>query len=229
MLQISLLDFRNRRPGLDGHNLYFSIYTPKPISAADMPLLVLSTSSEGLQVAEFPASFSAPSISANTPATCPAARWIEVRIPLDDIQSASIYTFRPEYMQSLTLLPGTALTTSAHTLIVDEIRVADAPSFAQRLICSHRISAPPATIATSNSNGTSGDPAGLARYVIYRSEDGGKFTPIGTQIPGIHRYEDFLGKSGVHASYKIAAADWSFHESPPIERSCRIHSRTQRR
>ena len=53
-----MLDFRNRRPGLDGHNLYFSIYAPQAIPAADMPQLVLSTSSEGLQVAEFPASFS---------------------------------------------------------------------------------------------------------------------------------------------------------------------------
>src|SRR5581483_4722720 len=53
---ISQLDFRNRRPGLDGHNLYFWIYSPQSIAAADMPRLVLSTSSEGLQVAEFPAS-----------------------------------------------------------------------------------------------------------------------------------------------------------------------------
>lgn len=68
--QISVLDFRNRRPGLDGHNLYFWIYAPRPISAADMPQLTLSTSSEGLQVAEFPASFSTPIALANTPAMC---------------------------------------------------------------------------------------------------------------------------------------------------------------
>ena len=124
---ISLLDFRNRRPGLDGHNLYFSIYTPQPISAADMPLLVLSTSSEGLQVAEFPASFSAAINLGKYTGDVPGGRWIEVRIPLGDIQSASIYQFRPEYIQSLTFYQGNA-DNIRHTLIVDEIRVADAPT-----------------------------------------------------------------------------------------------------
>ena len=209
---ISLLDFRNRRPGLDGHNLYFSIYTPQPISAADMPLLVLSTSSEGLQVAEFPASFSAAINLGKYTGDVPGGRWIEVRIPLGDIQSASIYQFRPEYIQSLTFYQGNA-DNIRHTLIVDEIRVADAPT-------PHDALAAPTDLRATGYDRhvelewNSADPRDLARYVIYRSEDGGKFTPIGTQIPGIHRYEDFLGKSGVHASYKIAAADWSYHESP---------------
>jgi exo beta-1,2-glucooligosaccharide sophorohydrolase (non-reducing end) len=210
--QISMLDYRNRRPGLDGHNLYFSIYTPQPIAAADMPLLVLSTSSEGLQVAEFPASFSAPLNLGKYTGDVPASRWIEVRIPLADIQSAFIYTFRAEYLQSLVFYQNRA-DNIRHTLIVDEIRVADAPA-------PHAsVSAPQDLRATGYDrhvelewNAT--DSAALARYVIYRSEDGNKFIPIGTQIPANHRYEDFLGKPGVHARYKVAAADWSFHESP---------------
>jgi hypothetical protein len=209
--EISMLDFRNRRPGLDGHNLYFWIYVPEAIAAADMPQVVLSTSSEGLQVAEFPASFSRPIDLGKYTGAVPAARWVEVRIPLADIQSASIYTFRPEYLQSLTFSQGTA-DNLRHTLIVDEIRVADEP-------------APRATLAAPTDLHAGGydrhielewnadDSANLGRYVIYRSEDGGSFIPIGIQIPGIHRYEDFLGKSGVQARYKIAAADWSYRES----------------
>ncbi|WP_348262922.1 glucoamylase family protein [Telmatobacter sp. DSM 110680] len=210
--EISVLDFRNRRPGLDGHNLYFSIYTPQPIAAADMPLLVLSTSSEGLQVAEFPASFSTPLNLGKYTGDIPASRWIEVRIPLADIQSASIYNFRPEYTQSLIFYQNRA-DNIRHTLIVDEIRVADASA------THSSFSAPKNLRATGYDRHvelewTAPDSVGLARYVIYRSEDGNKFTPIGTQIPGIHRYEDFLGKSGVNARYKVAAADWAYHESP---------------
>jgi hypothetical protein len=43
--------------------------------------------------------------------------------------------------------------------------------------------------------------------------EGGKFTPIGTQLAGIGRYEDFLAKSGVHAEYKVAASDWQYRDS----------------
>ncbi len=210
--EISMLDFRNRRPGVDGHYLYFSIYAPQTIGAADMPQLVLSTSSEGLQVAEFPASFSAPIKLGKYTGNLPAGHWVEVRIPLADIQSASIYTFRHEYIQSLTFSQGIA-DNLRHTLIVDDIRVADAPA-------SHApLPAPTALHATGYDRHielewNASEPANLARYVIYRSENSAGFTPIGIQIPGIHRYEDFLGRSGVTARYKIAAADWSFHESP---------------
>ena len=76
-------------------------------------------------------------------------------------------------------------------------------------------------------NGTLPTPTSLSRYVIYRSEDGNKFIPIGTQIPGIHRYEDFLGKSGIHARYKVAASDWAFHESPQSNEAAAVHPRTQ--
>jgi hypothetical protein len=209
---ISMLDFRNRRPGVDGHNLYFSIYAPQAIAAADMPQLVLSTSSEGLQVAEFPASFSAPINLAKYTGNVSAARWIEVRIPVADIVSASIYPFRPEYIQSLTFTQGRA-DNLRHTLIVDEIRIADAPTS----------QAPPPAPTGLRATGydrhielewTATDSANLARYVIYRSENGLNFVPIGIQIPGIHRYEDFLGKPDVQARYKITAANWSYRESP---------------
>jgi len=210
--QISMLDFRNRRPGLDGHNLYFWIYAPQGISAADMPQLVLSTSSEGLQVAEFPASFSAAINLGEYTRDVPAGRWLEVRIPLADIHSASIYLFRAEYLQSLIFHQSRA-DNARHTLIIDEIRVADEPS------PNAALSAPTDLRATGYDRHVelewnSTDPDNLARYVIYRSDDGNKFVPIGIQIPGIHRYEDFVGKSGVSFRYKVIAADWSFHESP---------------
>jgi len=209
--QISMLNFRNRRPGLDGHNLYFWLYAPQPIAAADLPKLVLSTSPEGLQVAEFPASFSAPLALSKYTGDIPANKWVEVRIPFADITTASIYPFNPAYLQSLTFQQDRA-DNARHTLIVDEIRVADASSSAAAL------PAPSNLKATGYDRHielewTSSDPAGLARYVIYRSLDNGPFTAVGIQLPRLHRYEDFLGKSGLHARYKLAAAGWNYRDS----------------
>src|SRR3569833_542384 len=100
--QISMLNFRNRRPGLDGRNLYFWVYAPQAIAISDLPKLVLSTSPEGLQVAEFPASFSTPLPLGKYSGNIPANKWIEVLIPFSDITTGSIYPFNPEYLQSLT-------------------------------------------------------------------------------------------------------------------------------
>ena len=54
-----------------------------------------------------------------------------------------------------------------------------------------------------------------AYYVVSRSLDGGPFLPVGTQRPGVNRYADFIGRSGVTASYRVAAADWEGRESGP--------------
>ena len=210
--QISALKFRDRLPGFSGRIFYFSIFAPQPISAADMPRLSLSTSSEGLQVAEFPASFSAPIDLGKYTGDVPASRWIEVRIPLSELKNASIYPFNPEYVWSLTFHQGVA-DNVRHTLIVDDVRVDDDPQPQSAL------SAPANLRATGYDRHVdleweAGESANIARFVIYRSLDGGDFNAIGIQLPGIHRYEDFLGKSGVHARYKVSAADWAYSESP---------------
>jgi hypothetical protein len=50
--------------------------------------------------------------------------------------------------------------------------------------------------------------------VIYRSLDEKSFEPVGIQLPGVHRYADFLGKAGVTARYKVAASDRQHRQSP---------------
>jgi len=209
--EIAAPDVRNRLPGLDGHNLFFWIFTPQPIAAADLPKVVLSNAVEGLQVAEFPASFTEPLDLGKYTGDVPAGRWVHVRIPLSDCRTASIYPFRPEYLRSITFHQSRA-DDVRHTLIVDEIRVDDDTAGA---------AAPP---VPTNVRATGYDrhieiewdavePAALARYVIYRSLDGVNFSPVGIQLPGIHRYEDFLGKPDVHANYKVVAADWQYKQS----------------
>ncbi len=210
--EIAAADIRNRLPGLAGRNLFLWIYSTEQIAAADLPKIVLSNAIEGLQVAEFPASFSEPLELGKYSGYVAPGRWVEVRIPLSDCRTASIYPFKPEYLRSVTCHQGRA-DNVRHTLIVDEIRVDDDPAAA---------SAPP---VPTNVRATGYDrhvevewdavdsPA-LARYVIYRSLNGGNFTPVGIQLPGAHRCEDFIGKAGVHTDYKVAASDWQYRQSP---------------
>ena len=209
--EIASVAFRYRLPGLSGHNLFFWINSPQPIAAADLPKIVLSNAVEGLQVAEFPGSFSEPLELGKYTGDVPADRWIQVRIPLADCRTASIYPFNPEYLRSITFHQGRA-DDMRHTLVIDEVRVDDDPAGTAKL------AVPSHVRATSYDRHVEiewdGDPQqDLARYVIYRSLDGKDFAPVGIQLPGVHRFEDFLGKPGVHAQYKVVASDWQYRQS----------------
>jgi exo beta-1,2-glucooligosaccharide sophorohydrolase (non-reducing end) len=211
--EVRVMYFRNRFPEFSGRNLYFWCFAPQGIAAADLPSIVLSTSREGLQVAEFPASFTEPLPMGKEVGDIPAGKWILVRIPLSEFHSASIYEFRPPYMQNVVFHQGRADGVQ-HTLIVDEFRVGDdAPGSSAAL-------APPQNVHASGYDrhievrwDAASDPA-VGRYVIYRSLDSKDFEPIGIQIPGNNRFTDFLGKPGVTASYKVAASDNEYKESP---------------
>jgi hypothetical protein len=209
--EVKTADLRNRLPGLTGHNLYFWMFAPERISAADLPKIVLSNARGGLQVAEFPARFSEPLDLGKYSGDVPAGRWVQVRIPLIDCSTASIYPFKPEYVESITFYQGRA-DDVRHTLIVDEFRVDDDP------VDTTELPAPTNLRATGYDRHVeiewaAAETPTLARYVIYRSLDGKSFSPIGIQLPGIYRFEDFLGKAGVHAEYKVAASDWRYKES----------------
>ncbi len=209
--EISLVDFRNRLPGLDGKNLFFWIFSPQPINSADLPIVVLSNAMEGLQVAEFPASFTEPMELGKYTGDVPAGRWVQVRIPLADCRTASIYPFKPEYLRSITFHQGRA-DSVRRTLIVDEIRVAD------DLAGTATLPAPANLRATGYDRHVeleweATETPAIERYIIYRSLDGVEYTPVGIQLPGVHRYEDFLGKAGVEAHYKVAASDGQYKQS----------------
>jgi exo beta-1,2-glucooligosaccharide sophorohydrolase (non-reducing end) len=120
---------RNRFPELEGHNLYFWCFAPEAVPADDLPMLVLSNTGEGLQVAEFPGAFTAPLALGKIAGDIPAGKWIQVRISLSEFRTASIYEFRPESLQNIIFHQGRG-DGARHTLIIDEIRVGDdAPAF----------------------------------------------------------------------------------------------------
>lgn len=209
--EIATVDFRYRSPTFSGHNLYFWIFAPQPISAADLPRIVLSNMRADMQVAEFPASFSEPLDLGKYTGDVPAGRWVQVRIPLSDCRTASIYPFTPKYVQKITFHQGRA-DDVRHTLIVDEIRIADAASGSTTLHAPSNVRAEGYDRHVEIEWDANESPT-LARFVIYRSLDGNNFWPVGIQLPGVHRYEDFLGKADVHAFYKVAASDWQYRQS----------------
>jgi hypothetical protein len=65
--------------------------------------------------------------------------------------------------------------------------------------------------------GDGGSRDGLERYIIYRSEDGRNFQPIGMQVRGIARYTDFVGLGGKKFYYRVTASDVHYRESAPSE------------
>ncbi len=211
--EVRVMNFRNRPPELSGGNLYFWCFAPQAIAADALPSLVLSSSQGGLQVAEFPASFTEPLPMGKVIGDLPAGRWIEVRIPLSEFRTASIYRFNPQYLQNVVFHQGRADSVQ-HTLIVDEFRVGDDPPSS-----SAALSTPQNVHATGYERHIEvqwdpvSDPT-VARYVIYRSLDSKNFERIGIQIPGNNRFTDFVGKPGVTASYKVATSDIEYKQSP---------------
>ena len=212
--EVRVINFRNRFPEFTGHALYFWCFAPQAIAAADLPSLVLSTAREGLQVAEFPASFTDPLPMGKFAGDLPAGRWVRVRIPFSGFHSASIYEFAPQHLQNVIFHQGHA-DGARHTLIVDEFRIDDEPAADSAAT----LTAPENVRAVGydrhvNVNWNPVNNPALGRFVIYRSLDGKNFEPIGIQLPGTNRYSDVLGKSGVTAAYKVAASDQQYHLSP---------------
>ena len=216
--EVHIVNFRNRLPELSGSNVYLWFYAPQAIPAADLPRVVLSNAREGLQVAEFPGSFTEPVSLGTFAGDLPAGRWVQVRIPLSEFRTASIYEFRPQQLLNIVFLQGHA-DGVRRTLIVDEIRIDDDGADARRQSTSDSLPAPLNVRAVGYDRHVevrwdATERPGLARYVIYRSLDGKDFSPIGIQLPVTTRYSDFLGKSGIIVQYKVAASDQTYRQSP---------------
>ena len=210
---IHLVSFRNRFPELRGNTLFIWCFAPQAIAAADLPRLVLSNTSEGLRVAQYPGSFTEALPLGQFSGDIPAGRWVQVLIPFSAFRTTAIYEFHPEHLQNITFLQGRA-DGAHHVLLLDEIRVDNnvatslAPMPAPQNI---RSTGYDRHIDVQWDSVSSPD---LARYVVYRSLDGKDFKPVGIQLPEIHRFTDFLGKSGVTAQYKVASSNIRYQESP---------------
>ncbi len=212
--EVALMTIRNRFPAMAGSNLYLWLYAPEAIAAEDLPDIALSSTQQGLQVAQFPSAFSKPIALGKFAGDLPAGHWKRVRIPLSEFKTASIYEFRADQVQNIIFVQAKADGTR-HVLIVDEIRTDDEPVASGKT----PLLPPSGVHATGYDRHVEvrWEPVSnpdLLHYVIYRSLDGKNFEPVGIQIPGTTRYSDFLGKAGVAAHYKVAASDRSYRDSP---------------
>ena len=214
---VHLINFRNRYPGFVGDTLSFWCYSSDPIAGTDLPLILLANSRGGLQVAEFPGSFTEALPLGKYIREIPAGRWVQIHIPLGDFESASIYPFESRFLVNIIFHQGRA-DGIPHTLIVDEIRIDNEAAYKTGMPASGNLAVPQNVRAKGYDrhievswDAVSG--SAPARYTLYRSMDGSKFEPVGIQRPDIFRFEDFLGKAGVKAEYKVTASDASYRES----------------
>jgi len=205
---VRVVDFRNRYPVFLGDTLFFWVYSPEPISAAELPLLWVSDARENFSSALPLGKFTS---------DIPAKKWVQLKIPLDKFRTYSIHTLDPHQLKSITLSQNSA-DGKPHTLILDEVKIDfDSANDGPR---AHETLPTPRNVAAKgyerhiDISWEAVRRDALERYIIYRSWDGKDFRPIGIQEAGITRYADFLGKEDAKAFYKVSASDRAYRESP---------------
>ncbi|MGB9286960.1 MAG: hypothetical protein WCB59_23330, partial [Candidatus Sulfotelmatobacter sp.] len=204
--ELRVVSMRNRLTDFRGDTLYMWCYSPEAIPAANLPMLQLEDEQHNFTV---PVKLEA--ISGDVP----AKRWFQVRLPLSEFETASVHPFQARSLHSLYFSQGAADDT-LHTLIIDEIKIDD------RTSATPVVRSPPRSPKNVQAKGydrhvdVSWDPVAdqdLQSYAIYRSIGKHKFQPIGIQSADINRYTDFIGRSGVTATYRVKAVDRSYRQS----------------
>ncbi|MGH9522598.1 MAG: glucoamylase family protein [Terriglobales bacterium] len=201
--QITRGGVRNLAPHYLGDTLMFWCYAEQPIAAADLPLIQLTDAARG---------FSVPIKMSAFVNGLPQAKWVEVRIPLSAFKVEALRGFDVSRLDSLVFIQN-ATDAAPHTLLLDDIKIDFATAKPVALAAPVHVRAK----GYDRHIDISWDPNSsdaLEHYLIYRSADGQDFQPIGIQVPGINRYEDFLGRYGEKAYYKVAAIDRTYRSSP---------------
>ena len=196
-------DIRNLPPHSVGDTLFFWCYSEQPIAGADLPLIQLTDSLEG---------FSAPLKLGDYAKEVPQKKWIEIRISLRDFKSEALRGFDNSRLAAVSFIQG-ATDGKPHSLLIDDIKVDFGPASEITLPSPVNVQAQGYDRHIEIS-WQSASNATLQHYLIYRSFDGLHFDPIGIQVPDIHRYADFLGRSHQTAYYKVAAVDRNYQSSP---------------
>ncbi len=205
--ELNLYQWRNRTLLFPGANLWIWMYSPKGIPASDLPKLALRDTG---------GDFSWPLSIGDFTRDIPPGKWIRVRIPLADFKTASVQPLEPHRLDTLVFVQGAA-DNASHTLYLDDIRIEnDPPAHEAAPPVPQRVAAKGYERHIDITWQPVADP-NLAQYVIYRSENGRPFEPIGVQRPGVNRYCDYTGDSHMTASYRVTARTSSLVESAPSE------------
>jgi hypothetical protein len=218
--EIDVMEFRNRQIRFDGDTLCFWVYSPAPIAAADLPLLRLEDVARN-----FTAALPLGDFSGNIP----AAKWLQIKVPLNKLPSASLHEFAAQMLRRIVFLQGKADATP-HTLILDEIRLDSASSKpVPQVNSAHNFSLsakgyerhidlswhdPDVLVKSGEASPKFPE---VERYIIYRSEDGKEFRPIGMQVRGTTRFSDYLGLHPKPVSYRVETQDAWYRKSAESE------------
>ncbi len=208
--ELRVVSMRNRPTDFRGDTLYMWCYSPEAFPAADLPFIQLEDEEHN---------FTAPVKLDGIEGDVPAKRWFQVRLPLSEFETASIHPFQARELHSL-YFSQDAADNIPHTLIIDEIKI---DNRAAATPVAPEVRSPPRSPKNVQAKGydrhidISWDPvtdaSDLQSYAIYRSIGKHKFLPIGIQSADINRYTDFIGKSGVTATYRLKSVDRSYRQS----------------
>jgi exo beta-1,2-glucooligosaccharide sophorohydrolase (non-reducing end) len=207
--EVRVVSMRNRPTKFIGDTLYLWCYSPEDIRAADLPTLQLEDEQHD---------FTVPVKLETVSGDVPAKKWVQMRLPLGEFVTLSIHPFQPDRLHSLHFGQGNTDDTP-HTLIIDEIKIDNKNDAAP---VAAEVRSPPPAPENVKAKGydrhvdiswDAVEDNELQSYAIYRSEGGHKFQPIGIQSADINRYTDFIGRSGVNATYKVKAVDRAYRQS----------------
>jgi exo beta-1,2-glucooligosaccharide sophorohydrolase (non-reducing end) len=216
--------WRNRVLHFTGDTLTFWCYEPEPLPASNLPEIVLRDAGKSPRIPVVLApnlvlrdedhNFTEPLDLTPYSSHLRAAKWTKISIPLRAFHSSTVRVPDPQKIAAVVFSQGKG-DGAEHTLLIDDISIEDSRQM------DARTTLPAVQDVTVTGYERHLDiawkpltSAALRHYLIYRSLDGGPCEPAGIQVPGIQRWEDFLGATGKHATYKVAAVDRSFHPGP---------------
>jgi exo beta-1,2-glucooligosaccharide sophorohydrolase (non-reducing end) len=207
--EVRVVSMRNRPTNFLGDTLYIWCYSPQEIPAADLPAIQLEDEEHN---------FTAPLKLDGLAGDLPAKRWVQIRLPLNEFETASVHAFQARQLHSI-YFSQSETDNTPRTLIIDEIKIDDRGAASP--LGSEIRKAPRAPLNVKakgydrhvDISWEAVADKDLQSYVVYRSIGKHKFEPIGIQSADVDRYTDFIGRSDVTASYKVRAVDRSYRRS----------------
>ncbi|HWA88155.1 MAG TPA: glucoamylase family protein [Opitutus sp.] len=195
----------------EGDTLTFWCYADTELTAANTPRVYLrDTDKNGTPALEL----------VHGRARIPAGKWVLVKLPFAAFVDSQLYqstddvAFDPAKFLGLSFMQGLD-DDREHTLYIDDVRIRDAASVDK--------TPPPAPAGVAVRGyerhfDVSWQPVradDLLAYRIYRSWDGRKFEPVGTQQGTRTRFSDYVGAPPREAWYRVSAIDLDGNESAP--------------
>jgi len=152
--------------------------------------------------------------------TLPAKKWRWINLPIGKFAGRYLDTserqFDPAKLNRIILTQGLD-DGKEHVLYVDDVRLVQSEA------AGDQPPAPPGKLAAEGAERhidlawDAAPDVSVISYRVYRSADGEKFEPIGTQPGYLHRFVDFVGSPDQEFTYKVSAIDCENNESPLTE------------